>query len=203
MIKRFCAAIAALSAAACAATPSTEIGAAPAGAYVLDEAHASITWRVWHLNGLSRYVARFDRFEAALDFDPANPAASRIEAVIDPRSVSTGDAEFDRLIATSGGLLDADDHPEIRFVSTSVEVTGDNQARVTGDLTFRGVTRPVTLEATYNGGAYDLLRRANAVGFSARGSINRSDFGAGRYEAFGVSDEVELLIEAEFLSVGG
>ncbi len=182
----------------CVSAPSIAPDAAPAGAYVLDPAHASLVWRVSHGEGLSHYTARFDRFEAAVDFDPANPADSRVDVTIEAASVSTGDPEFDAQIAN--GVFNANAFPTIRFTSTSVEVTGANTARVTGDLTFHGVTAPATLDVTYNGGASDPLRGgAEVIGFSATATIDRTAFGAGAYVNFGVGPTVELQIEAEFL----
>jgi polyisoprenoid-binding protein YceI len=183
--------------AACVSAPSTAPQAAPAGAYVLDPNHASLIWRVSHGAGLSRYTARFDRFSAALDLDPAAPEQARLDVAVEAASVSTGNPDFDSQVADV--VFNAGSHPEIRFVSTSVEVTGENRARVTGDLTFHGVTAPAVLDVVYNGGAHDPLRRADVVGFSATGTIDRTVFGADAYTNFGVGEEVELLIEAEFL----
>lgn len=182
---------------ACAVTPSTAPGAAPAGAYRLDPAHASLTWSVSHGGGLSHYVARFDRFDAALDFDAENPAASRLDVAIEAASISTGDLEFDAQIARA--VFDAENHPEIRFTSTAAQVTGATTGRVTGDLMFKGVTAPVTLDVTFNGAGFDALRRADVAGFSATGVLDRTVFNAGVYTNFGVGAEVALQIEAEFL----
>lgn len=194
------AALAALLAiAACAPKPKLAIGAAPKGAYRLDKAHASVIWRVSHGGGLSHYVARFDRVEAALDLDTLDPTRSRVEATIDPTSVSTGRTDFDQAIAAGADLLDAKRAPEIRFTSTTIERTGENSARVTGDLSFRGVVKPVALETTFNGSAFDVIRQAQVAGFSARAVFKRSDWGATGYLNFGVGDEVEVLIEAEFI----
>lgn len=102
-------------------------------------------------------------------------------------------------------FFDAATFPVIRFKSTKVEVTGADTARVTGDLTLHGVTRPVTLDTTFNGGwapsAFDGAR----IGFSARTALKRSDFGmtAGipaPGTRMGVSDAVEVKIETEFSS---
>ncbi|MCG8443201.1 MAG: YceI family protein [Caulobacterales bacterium] len=184
--------------AACATTPSTEPGAAPSGAYELDPNHTSVIWRLAHGGGLSMYTARFDTIAGALDFDPETPAASRVDITIDPKSANTGLPDFDEKIATSGDVLDADAHPEIRFTSTDIEVASQTTGRVTGDLTLRGRTYPVTLDVTYNGSAFDPLRGADVVGFSATGALTRSQFGADAWVNFGVGDEVELIIEAEF-----
>jgi len=187
----------ALALAACVTPPSTAPDAVPAGAYKLDPAHASLVWRIAHEEGLSRYTARFDRFDAALDFDPADPTAAHVEAVIDAASVSTGDPDFDDQIERV--VLDAGSFPQIRFVSTSVEPTGPASARVTGDLSFHGATLPAALDVIYNGGARDPLRNADVVGFSATGAIDRTAFGADSYVNFGIGPTVELQIEAEFL----
>ena len=191
------ASLAVLCLTACVATPSVAPDAAPPGGYALDPSHASLIWRVSHGEGLSIYTARFDAFSATLDFDPANPAAARLDVTIDPASVSTGDALFDDQVARV--VFDAADHPEIRFVSTAVEQTEGTSATVTGDLTLKGVTLPLTLAVTYNGGAYDPLRGADVIGFSATGRVDRSLWGADAYVNFGVAPEVDLLIEAEFL----
>lgn len=193
------AALAALAAAltACVSAPSTAPDAAPAGEYLLDPAHASLVWRVPHGAGLSRYTARFDRFTASLDFDPAAPEDARLDVAIEAASVSTGDPDFDAQVARV--VFDAEAHPEIRFRSSSVEVTGANAARVTGDLSFHGVTAPATLEVVYNGGANDPLRGGEVIGFSARGAIDRTAFGTDAYVSFGVGAMVEIEIEAELL----
>ncbi len=185
--------------AACAATPSLDVEAIEPGAYTLDPSHASLVWRVGHANDMSRYTARFDSLDAELDFDPARPELARLSVTVDAASVSTGLPDFDDKIATHARLFDAANHPQIRFESRSIRPTGARTGEVTGDLTLRGQTRPVTLDVTFNGGAFDPLRRADAIGFSATGVLVRSEFGADAFINFGVGDEVELMIEAEFL----
>ncbi len=173
--------------------------ALPAGAYQLEKPHASLTFRVKHL-GLSYYTARFTDFDATLDFDPANPTAAKLNAIINPLSVRTDhptDAEWDKRIGED--LMEGTEFPQIVFTSTKIETTGEFIGRVTGNLAFMGVTEPVTLEVTYNGGMdrAALYDGRAAIGFSARGKLNRSDFGLTRYSSF-VADEVEIIIEAEF-----
>jgi polyisoprenoid-binding protein YceI len=188
-----------------AAAPAAPIAAdIPAGAYTLDRAHASLIFRVDHL-GFSRYTASFGRREAELQLDPANLSSARVVARIDPRSLTLENPPVGFLEALLGAQwLDAARYPEISFRSTGVALTGRNAARITGDLTLHGVTRPVTLAATFNGGYAGHPLDPNArIGFSARGAFKRSDFGialgippAG--SSMGVSDEVEVIIEAEF-----
>jgi polyisoprenoid-binding protein YceI len=171
----------------------------PAGQYQLEKPHASLTFGVTHL-GLSTYTLRFADFDATLDFDPANPAASRVSAVINPMSVRSDhptDAGWDGRIGSD--ILRGGTFPQITFTSTAVDVTGSYAGRVTGDLTLMGVTKPVTLDVTYNGSMASaaLYGGRAAVGFSASGQFKRSDFGSTRYAEF-VGEEVTVRIEAEF-----
>ncbi len=188
-----------LLAAACIPKPQLDVANIPDGDYALDPDHASLVWRVPHLNGLSLFTARFDSWTAELNFDPERPEEAQVTATIDAASVSTGNKEFDQTIADQRRLLDAKSHPEIRFTSTKVTVTGENTAEILGDLTFHGVTAPVSLNVTFNGSLRDPIRNRRVVGFSASGVISRAAWGADGFVNFGVGEEVELLIEAEFL----
>jgi polyisoprenoid-binding protein YceI len=194
------------SAAPQAAAPAPTLAAksdAPAGTYALDPSHTAVVFKVSHL-GYSHYTANFDRVTGTLKFDPANPAAMTIEAKIDPKSLdlpSPPPGFHDELMGKS--WFDAATYPEITFRSTKVEPTGPDTARVTGDFTLHGVTKPVVLETTFNGGyapnAFDGAR----TGFSAHGTFKRSDFGMGSGvpapgSNLGVSDEVAVSIETEF-----
>jgi polyisoprenoid-binding protein YceI len=179
----------------------------PAGAYTLDKAHASLLFRVDHL-GFSNYTARFRRFDAKLQFDPANLAQSSVTATIDTGSLETdypdpAQHDFNAQL-TSEQWLDGVKFPQMTYQSTKVEATGPNTARVHGDLTLRGVTRPVVLDAKFNGGYAGMSLDPNArIGFSAHGTLKRSQFGISYGvpepgSKFGVSDEVQIAIEAEF-----
>lgn len=206
---------AALALAACAPRPaapkavtpaavapiSTE---APAGRYTLDKTHASLLFRVDHL-GFSRYTGRFSTFNAALDFTPTAPAQMRLEATVDARSLALENPPPGFEDELRGGQwIDAVGHPTLTFRSTAVDLTGPDTARVTGDFTLRGVTKPVTLDVRFNGGyAGHPMDPNGRIGFSATGTLKRSDFGItyGIPEPgskMGVSDEVEIIIEAEF-----
>ena len=201
------------SLAALALTPGLAAAAPqpPPGAYAIDMAHASLNFRISHL-GLSHYTARFTRIRAKLAFDPAKPQAQSITAVIDANSLQTNYPEpaklnFDKQIEKE--FLETAKFPTISFRSTKVEPTGPTTAKVQGELTLHGVTRPVTLEVSYNGGypagGFDPM--GARVGFSAHGVIKRSAFGityglppAGT--TLGVGDEIEVAIEAEFTQPG-
>lgn len=176
----------------------------PAGAYELDPSHASLLFRVDHL-GFSKYTGRLTRYDAKLQLDPARPETARLEATIDPRSLSVENppAGFEDELRGEQ-WLNAGAHPQITYRSTKVTPTGARTARIDGDLSFRGVTRPVSLNATFNGGYRGHPMDPNArIGFSATGALKRSEFGM-RYgvpapgTTMGVGDEVELIIEAEF-----
>lgn len=177
---------------------------APAGSYALDRAHASLLFRVDHI-GFSKYTGRFTDFDARLDFDPANPARMALTATVDPRSL-TLDNPPPGFEAELRGVnwLDAGRFPEMTFRSTAVQLTAPNAARVTGDFTLHGVTRPVTLDVTFNGGyaGHPMDPRAR-VGFSAKGVLKRTEFGIAYGvpapgTKMGVSDDVDIILEAEF-----
>jgi polyisoprenoid-binding protein YceI len=177
---------------------------APAGTYTLDKAHATLVFRVDHI-GFSSYTAQFDRFDATLRFDPANPALSSVNASVDVSSLDlpTPPAGFlDTLLGAA--WFDAARFPQITFRSTGVEPAAPNQMRIHGELEFRGVKRPVTLDAVFNGGyAGHPLDPQARIGFSARGTLRRSEFGMAEGlpppgTKMGVSDAVEILIDAEF-----
>ena len=149
-------------------------------------------------SGLSFYTARFDGISGALDFNPDAPTASKLDVRIDPNSVSTGDPDWDNKLATDGKYFDGNTFSEIRFASTSAIKTSDNTGQVTGDLTLKGVTLPVTLDVTYNGAGKSFGHPGATLGFSAIGKIKRSDWGMTTLTNFGIGDEVTLRIEAEF-----
>lgn len=176
----------------------------PAGDYKLDKTHASLTFKVSHL-GFSNYTASFTDFDAKLRFDQANAAASALEATIDPKSLTlpAPPPGFQKDL-TGPQWLDAARYPAITFKSTRIETTGPDTGKVTGDLTLHGVTKPVTLDVTYNGGYVGHPMDPNArIGFSAKGAFKRSDFGIAYGvpapgTTMGVGDEVQVEIEAEF-----
>lgn len=179
-------------------TPAIDREAATlrSGDFRLDTAHAALLFRIDHL-GFADYVGRFDRFEASLTGDPADPGAAKVEAIIDIASLNVANPDFAAEL-TGPDWLDAARHPQAIFRSRSVRLTGPVTADVEGDLTLRGATRPVTLAVRFNGSAYDRLRSADVAGFSATGEISRSDFGINRFSGL-ITDTVRLEIEAEFI----
>ena len=184
------------------ANPSTQDPAkVPAGTYVLDKRHASLTTKIVHM-GFSHYTLRFNGLDGAFTYDPANWQQTKLTFTADPKSVDTNDPAFNKQIA---GYLDADKFPAITFRSTAVRLTGPHAAKVTGNLTLHGVTKPVTLDVTYNGGypANAMDPGGARIGFSAHGVFKRSAFGMGygvpaAGSNMGVGDDVDVAIETEF-----
>jgi len=176
----------------------------PAGTYTLDKPHASLIFKVSHL-GFSHFTGRFARFDARLQFDPAQPTTARLDATIDPRSIESDNPPASFLAMLQGAdWLDAERHPQMTFRSTRVTALGPKKLRVRGDLTLHGVTHPVDLDVTFNGGyAGHPMDPQARVGFSAHGALRRSAFGISLGipepgSQMGVGDLLELFIEAEF-----
>lgn len=182
---------------ACFTPPVTTPTESLKGNYVLDPAHTSIVWKIKHA-GLSNYMARFDTVSGILDFDPQNPQNSLIDISIDPISVNTGDEEFDDTIGKGGRYFDGEKHTTIRFVSTKITVTGENTGLITGNLSFRGQTLPLTLDTIFNGAGKSFGHTGKTLGFSAKTQLSRSDFGLSHLVNFGIGDEVTISIETEF-----
>lgn len=182
---------------ACATPPQREPAAAPAGNYGLDPTHTSVIWSVSHA-GLSRYTARFDTVSGTLDFDPDTPENSRVFITIAAASISTGLPDFDRTIAMDARYFDAGRYPDIIFESTSATRLGDNVGTIDGNLTFRGVTRPVTLAVTFYGSGKSFGHAGKTLGFAATTTLKRHEFGLTHLAAFGIGDAVEVRIETEF-----
>jgi polyisoprenoid-binding protein YceI len=171
----------------------------PSGAYRLDPEHASLLFKLDHF-GFSELVGRFDRFQASLDFDPKRPEAAHLVVLIDPASIDLNLPKFENDLR-GPDWFDVAKFPQARFESRTIVVTGEKTGRVTGDLTLHGVTAPVTLDVTFNGGADSLLTGRYTLGFAASGTLKRSTFGLGAY-APAVGDQVTLEIHAEFQRVG-
>jgi polyisoprenoid-binding protein YceI len=181
------------------------VTAPPAGQYQLDKSHASLLFRVSHL-GFSTYTTRFSRFDAELTFDPRNIPASKVVTTIDSSSLELDAAPtlcYD--IVKGPQMLDTAKFPKIVFRSEKVRMTGAKSMEITGTLDLHGVTRPVVLTGTFNGGYAGMpnMDPHARVGFSAHGSLKRSDFGItfgvpAPGTTMGVGDLIDFSIEAEF-----
>ncbi len=178
---------------------STDPANVPAGAYVLEPTHARIVWHVLHM-GFSEWYGDFAKPTGSATFDSQNPAADSVDITIPTGSVTTTNATLDGELK-SADWFDAATFPTIHFKSTQVVATGPASADVTGDLTFHGVTKPVTLKVKLVGSGVNMMDKHFTVGFNASTEIKRSDFGVTKYVPL-VGDEVHIVISAPFEKVG-
>lgn len=172
-----------------------------AATYKVDSGHTLVRWTVDHF-GFSDYFGIFGDVTGTLQLNPRNLSATKLDVTIPVAKVTVASAGLrDHLLRAgrNGGKPDffGPNPANARFVSTAVRRTGPMKADITGDLTLNGVTRPVTIAATFKGaGAHPMNKRLN-IGFSGTAAIKRSDFGI----AYGlplVSDRVALDIAAAF-----
>jgi polyisoprenoid-binding protein YceI len=164
----------------------------PAGTYALDKKHASVTARVAHM-GVSFYTLRFDTLDAGFTYDPAHPDSAQVHATVATTSLDVG-ADYSRRFADE--FLDATKFPTATFVSTQILPGVGGKGTMTGNLTLRGVTRPVSFDVTFVGVGKGLFG-GTITGFTAVGGIKRSDFGSGFLQNL-VGDDVTIQIDAEF-----
>jgi polyisoprenoid-binding protein YceI len=195
MLRLLIVGIAAIGLAASAATAQSL--PMPAGVYQMDRGR--LHWKVKN-PGFANYTARFTRFEAALDIDPARPESARLTVTVDPTSIRTDfpfSDHFDTELIEDADFFNSAKFPMITFASTKIERTGEKTAKVTGDLTLLGVTKQLTIDVTLNAAKEQPGNGKPALGFSATGKLQRSDFGI--VTRTFITDEVLLLIEAEFI----
>jgi polyisoprenoid-binding protein YceI len=168
------------------------------GTYAIDPSHTELGFAVRHM-AVSKVRGRFSTFEGTLEL-AEKPADSKVSVTIDAGSVDTRDENRDAHLRTND-FFDAENHPKWTFVSTSITAEDGTDFKVVGDLTIRGVTKSVTLDASLEGVVKDPYGN-HRVGFSASTTINREDFGV----AFGavmeagglvVAKKVDIQIEAE------
>jgi polyisoprenoid-binding protein YceI len=173
---------------------------ARAGDYTIDPAHTTVIFAVDHL-GFSTYYGRFNEISGRLTLDTEHPEKSEAAVRIAAASLDTPSDALDEKLKASE-MFDAARHPEIVFATTRVVRTGDNAADVEGMLTVKGVSKPVTLKATFHGSGTMPLTGAKVAGFDAKATIKRSEFGLDAWKGF-VGDEVSLIIAAEFAAAKG
>ncbi len=181
---------------ALAQTPAThEPASVQAGTYAVDPGHTQVGWRVSHM-GFSNYNGGFSDVSGNLVLDPKNPAAAKLSVKIPVASVTTTSAKLTGELK-GDQWLDSGKFPDMTFVSTKVAPAGKDKAKVTGDLTLHGVTKPVTLDVTFVGAGTNPLNKKYTVGFTATGTLKRSDFGVKTYLPL-IGDDLHLAIEGAF-----
>ncbi|MEL6474259.1 MAG: YceI family protein [Pseudomonadota bacterium] len=188
------------------ASPATaqSLEDAATATYSLEKNHAFLTFAVSH-NGLSDYIVNFTDFDATLAFDPADPEASSLTVTIDPTALNTNypdpekKVEWETELATDSKFFNAGEFPAITFTSTEIARTGESTGTVTGDLSFRGTTAPVTLDVTFNGvGNMPWFGERDLIGFNAITTITRSEFGMDAMLP-NIGDAVTVEFSGEFL----
>lgn len=182
-----------ISAAALLAVLSTSAIAAPE-AYTLDASHSQIVFNYNHL-GYSTSYGMFSGFNGEIQFDQEDPAASSVTVSFPVKTMLTGWQErFDHFM--SPDFFDATDEEIVTFTSTSIEVTGEGTALITGDLTLNDVTKSVVLDAKLNQVGDHPMAGKPWAGFDATTTLLRSDYNLGQFAPF-VSDEVVVNISVE------
>ncbi|MFD2055804.1 YceI family protein [Mesorhizobium calcicola] len=180
-------------AAALAWTPVAAERAA-AATFDIDIVHSGVAFFIDHL-GFSRVIGVARDFSGTFEFDAAKPEASSLNVSVKVASISTNSAQRDGDIQ-GADWFNATEFPQITFVGREFKATDSKTGTIAGDLTIAGVTKPATLNVTFNKDGQNPWDKSHVIGFSARTQIKRSDFGM--KAALGmIGDEVELLIEVE------
>jgi polyisoprenoid-binding protein YceI len=179
------AALLALSSAAAIAEPVS---------YRIDPNHTQVL-ASWSHFGFSNPVANFGEAAGFIVYDPEDVAASKVEVTLPLSGLNAFVPAFNEHLR-SADFFEAEAYPEVTFRSTAVEAAGPGRLKVSGDLTIKGVTRSVVLDATLNTSAEHPIAKRQAIGFDATTTVRRTDFGLGKYVP-NVSDEVSLRITTE------
>lgn len=165
------------------------------GSYKLDQSHVAVLFKINHM-GLSTFVGRFNKVDASLEFDPKDIAAAKLSAVIDVASLDANNPDLEESLRGSS-WLDTDKYPQAYFRTTGVRLLDQNSAVFAGELTLHGVTAPINLTVTFNGGASNMLTGFYTLGFSATTTFNRSTFDID-YLIPAIGDQVAIEVFAEF-----
>ncbi len=176
-----------------AAATATAVAAEPVK-YTLDSSHSQVVFSYDHL-GFSRTFGMFSGFEGEIMFDQAEPANSSVTVSMPVMSMFTGWEQRDGHFM-SDDFFGATEEDMVTFTSTAIEVTGEDTALITGDLTMNDITQSVVLDAKLNGAGMHPRAQKEWAGFDATTTLKRSDFGVGAF-APAVSDEVEVTISLE------
>lgn len=165
----------------------------------IDHSHSTVGFRIKHMV-IARVNGTFENWSGTLAFDPQDPTASSVNVTVDVASIDTRNAERDAHLR-SGDFFDTETYPEMTFASTAVETVDADNFRVTGDLTLHGVTRPIVLDVEFGGRVTDPWGN-DRIGFTAKGKIDRKEFGLtwnAALETGGVlvGETVDITIELE------
>ncbi|MBH1992574.1 MAG: YceI family protein [Sphingomonadaceae bacterium] len=180
-----------------AAPGSKDVAKVTGGSYTVDPGHTQVVFAYDHM-GFSNNMGVISESTGTLNLDKANPAASKVSIEVPVANLKTGIAKLDEHLAKAE-FFDTAKFPKATFVSTSVKPDGPTGADITGNLTIKGITKPVTLDAEFYGAgkAPAMAGGKENVGFVATATVKRSDFGMG-YGVPMVGDAIELKIIAAF-----
>jgi polyisoprenoid-binding protein YceI len=171
------------------------------GNWQLDPYHTQVEFAAKHL-GMMTVRGHFAEVSAKADIDPDHPETSSVEVAIQTDSIRTHNETRDNDLRSSN-FLEVDKYPTITFRSTRVEAAGTDRFTLTGDLTIKGNTRPVTLQVVKYGEFNDPNMMGHRIAYSAEGQINRKEFGLSFNMMldgkFVVSDEIKIMIEGELV----
>ena len=184
------------------ATPAADTApavVAQSGTYALDPAHTMVL-ATWNHMGYSNPSLNFADAKGELVYNAENPSASSVNVTLPLSGITSFTKEFDTHLRSSD-FFDIAKFPDATFKSTSVTANGGNKFTVAGDLTIKGITKPVTLDVTLNGAGEHPMTKQQAIGFDATTTLKRSDFGL-EMAAPAVSDEVKLRITTEAQMTG-
>ncbi len=173
-------------------SPATSV---PAGTYKIDSKHTMALFDVNHM-GFTEFYGTIPDATGTLMLDPANPSKDMLDVTLPVSAISTTNTVLDGELKDPS-WLDAAKYPEMHFVAMHVIKTGEHTAKIEGNLTMHGVTKPVTLEAKFGGAGVNPLSKAFTIGFSATGMLKRSDFGVTKYIPL-IGDDIKLTITAAF-----
>ena len=166
-----------------------------AGTYAIDPNHTQVMFSVTHM-GFSNFTGTFSGASGELTLDPKTASASALKVSVPVASVMTTSGKLNDELK-SAQWLDAEQFPAMTFTSTKVTPAGKGKAKVTGDLTIHGVTKPTTLEVSFVGAGANPLDKKYTVGFDVKGDIKRSDFGVKTYVPL-IGDMLHLQIAGAF-----
>ena len=167
----------------------------PAGTYVIDTKETQVRYATIHM-GFTKFYGNFPGTIGTMTLDPKNLAATKVDIKVPVWLLDTTNRELDAELM-SDLYFNEIRFRTMRFVSTGLTRTGPRTAKLAGDLTIRGVTKPIVLDVTFTGAGPNAFSKVTTLGFSATGMVKRSDFGMGKYVPI-VSDETEISISAAF-----
>lgn len=173
---------------------STDFASAPSGNYELDPTHTAITARLAHQGGISWSVFRFGTASGTLGWNSADPSKSTLSVTVDTKSIMTPVPGFAEQLS-GDFFLNSGHFPQATFVSTKITRTGEKTGRIEGNLSFRGVTKPAAIQASFVGTGRT-MRGGSAIGFTGTLAFKRSDFGFTALQGV-IGDDVEIVLDVE------